>query len=1093
MSQMEMAVRNSAGEPEYLGLLVREVGVGNIVEELYPLEWMAHDAAATLWASWVLFRVHPTSGLTHEASSGGIGFGHEAIRRHVYATQQHAPLRSHLGQPSANGSQQGTVQGEEAVSSAVDTADGKQAAASTAPAPAPRAFAALSTSANGPSGGILEGWLEKKPVHGLGMLSRTAGLGGWRPRRVVLRPQSLEWHHGGDDDSGELQVLLLHSTASRVRAAGEAGDDPERCLTVSGTVDGYSVTLVLRCSDTVERDQWLRATCRCIESLKSMAFDVAVSAAEKRLNDVESEHGRHLRGRHAVREGAKLLMERFFSSSTVIVGGEESFDLDLPCLADALASCLLTRQAEKRILMRIGGGFSKGGGGDVGDGKGDNSGGSCRGGGGGSSSSGSSGSSGSSSGSDSIVGESGSSRGETSGEDAQDEEELRSLRLFSWQPEVAKYIEESALSLVRAWGGAASLASVAVHFDWALGISESFALSAYSAAHEDCGPWASYRDCVHAVVMRRLILLAINPPRELFAFLPTLEAQYTSIRTLQDAERGTQELPVYGGSASDLTAMEREEAAPPNGSERRLPRGGPAGGSVSTRTGILGASDGTRCAVLRRIEGSKTKPLLIELRASDYCEEEDDEEAGGGGMDARIAADGQQEERQRREEEEERQLALAVAASLELAAEGVGSQYLLSEEEQLAWALKASAAEAAAVEGTAAAEAEAEVEGDEAAQAVRDCGDEDPHELAAAAVGSAVAREALERALEVAKADEETAHRVSRQALERALEVVHEEELLKRLPPLPDEIDAIDEGGTRDGSADGGGASGGSGDGDGGGGDGRDGRGGDGRGGDGRDGDPLGVMASNGQGADAAKPLSPSPQPPRRRSESPRLRTARYIFKRGDDLMQDVLVLMMLSEINLMWRESGASAFTLTYNVVPSGERSGFIEVLPNATPIKRVSDFRYSKQLHASAVGAFIAGFVLGLADRHQDNMLLVGPDQDLFAHIDFGYVAGARPWFDANLLPIPERFYRCLVAAGKWADFVNDCAFAFTVLQAKRTQLFAVAKTFVEPLLRVGYPEYIDNVLRGNTVESVRALVEAAPSDLARRFKNLHHSWSH
>ena len=46
MSQMEMAVRNSAGEPEYLGLLVREVGVGNIVEELYPLEWMAHDARA---------------------------------------------------------------------------------------------------------------------------------------------------------------------------------------------------------------------------------------------------------------------------------------------------------------------------------------------------------------------------------------------------------------------------------------------------------------------------------------------------------------------------------------------------------------------------------------------------------------------------------------------------------------------------------------------------------------------------------------------------------------------------------------------------------------------------------------------------------------------------------------------------------------------------------------------------------------------------------------------------------------------------------------------------------------------------------------
>ena len=124
---------------------------------------------------------------------------------------------------------------------------------------------------------------------------------------------------------------------------------------------------------------------------------------------------------------------------------------------------------------------------------------------------------------------------------------------------------------------------------------------------------------------------------------------------------------------------------------------------------------------------------------------------------------------------------------------------------------------------------------------------------------------------------------------------------------------------------------------------------------------------------------------------------------------------------------------------------------------------------------------------------MLLVGPAQDLFAHIDFGYVAGARPWFDANLLPIPERFYRCLTAAGRWVDFVNDCGFAFTILQAKRAALFAVAQSFVEPLVRAGYPEYIDNVLRTHTADSVRALVEAAPSDLSRRFKNLHHKLSH
>ena len=120
---------------------------------------------------------------------------------------------------------------------------------------------------------------------------------------------------------------------------------------------------------------------------------------------------------------------------------------------------------------------------------------------------------------------------------------------------------------------------------------------------------------------------------------------------------------------------------------------------------------------------------------------------------------------------------------------------------------------------------------------------------------------------------------------------------------------------------------------------------------------------------------------------------------------------------------------------------------------------------------------------------MLLCGADRDVFAHIDFGYVAGQRPWFDANLLPIPERFKNCCTAAGCWGEFVNDVAFAFAVLQAKREALCAVAAAFAEPLSRAGFPAYISQCLLSNTPDGMRTLVEAAPTDLARRFKNLHH----
>jgi hypothetical protein len=117
----------------------------------------------------------------------------------------------------------------------------------------------------------------------------------------------------------------------------------------------------------------------------------------------------------------------------------------------------------------------------------------------------------------------------------------------------------------------------------------------------------------------------------------------------------------------------------------------------------------------------------------------------------------------------------------------------------------------------------------------------------------------------------------------------------------------------------------------------------------------------------------------------------------------------------------------------------------------------------------------LVGLADRHQDNMLLCGPNRELFAHIDFGYVAGMRPWFDANLLPIPERFKNCLTAAGKWSAFVNDMGFAFAVLQQRRSELCTVAMTLSEQLATVGYPAYIEKTLTSNTIESVRAQVEA------------------
>ena len=187
---------------------------------------------------------------------------------------------------------------------------------------------------------------------------------GWRWRRVVLRSDVIEWHHG-DEDEAEPQGIRLDPVVTRVRAAGDAGDDIDRCL----TVDSGTETLVLRAAAEAERDAWLRAVGRCVEKLKSEAFDAAVveaaspqqapthqlcahtgalscAQAQQRLALLSGEARAHA----AVREGVRLLMERIYASCAVSAALDDSAsDDDLSDLALVMASCLLSRQAEARL------------------------------------------------------------------------------------------------------------------------------------------------------------------------------------------------------------------------------------------------------------------------------------------------------------------------------------------------------------------------------------------------------------------------------------------------------------------------------------------------------------------------------------------------------------------------------------------------------------------------------------------------------------------------------------------------------------------------------------------------------------------------
>ncbi|XP_043925972.1 phosphatidylinositol 4,5-bisphosphate 3-kinase catalytic subunit beta isoform isoform X2 [Protopterus annectens] len=141
------------------------------------------------------------------------------------------------------------------------------------------------------------------------------------------------------------------------------------------------------------------------------------------------------------------------------------------------------------------------------------------------------------------------------------------------------------------------------------------------------------------------------------------------------------------------------------------------------------------------------------------------------------------------------------------------------------------------------------------------------------------------------------------------------------------------------------------------------------------------------------------------------------IFKNGDDLRQDMLALQLLRLMDHLWKEAGLDLRMLPYGCLASGDRTGFIEVVTAAETIANIqltissvaatAAFnkdallnwlrehnsgdeleRAIEEFTLSCAGYCVATYVLGIGDRHSDN-IMVRKNGQLF-HIDFGHILG-------------------------------------------------------------------------------------------------------
>ena len=180
------------------------------------------------------------------------------------------------------------------------------------------------------------------------------------------------------------------------------------------------------------------------------------------------------------------------------------------------------------------------------------------------------------------------------------------------------------------------------------------------------------------------------------------------------------------------------------------------------------------------------------------------------------------------------------------------------------------------------------------------------------------------------------------------------------------------------------------------------------------------------------------------------------IFKNGDDLRQDQLVLQILMLVDKLLKEQGMDLRLTPYRVLATSPTEGFVEMVPDCMPLAQIladnrGDIRkYFQKEHPrdgapygidpeiletfvrSCAGYCVAMYMLGVGDRHLDNLMLRS-DGRLF-HIDFGYMLGRDP----KPFPPPMKLCKEMVEAMGGADsklygsFRLKCCEAFNILRA-------------------------------------------------------------
>lgn len=200
------------------------------------------------------------------------------------------------------------------------------------------------------------------------------------------------------------------------------------------------------------------------------------------------------------------------------------------------------------------------------------------------------------------------------------------------------------------------------------------------------------------------------------------------------------------------------------------------------------------------------------------------------------------------------------------------------------------------------------------------------------------------------------------------------------------------------------------------------------------------------------------------------------MYKVGDDLRQDQLVVQIISLMNELLMNENVDLKLSPYKILATGSQEGAIQFIPNETlasilsvhhgilPFLRshYSDAKEELGVESwvmdnfvkSCAGYCVITYILGVGDRHLDN-LLITPDGHFF-HADFGYILGQDPKPFPPLMKLPPQIIDAFGGAesSNYNKFRSYCFVAYSILRRNAgliLNLFELMKTSTIPDIRI------------------------------------------